>query len=79
MRPFIAALLGATAGLPALVHANTPQAMADPADAAAPVPVLSAPSSFADYVPYREPAASWPALDRATHATHDSTHEESMK
>lgn len=66
MRPFIAALLGAAASLPALVHATTPPVFPEPADATAPVPPLSAPSWFTDYVPYREPtASSWPALNRA--------------
>ncbi|MFM0077976.1 hypothetical protein [Paraburkholderia sediminicola] len=75
MRTFIAALLGATAVLPALVHA-TPQ-HSDPADAAASVPAVSVPSAFADYRPYREQKApTWQALNRAVagpsggHGTH---------
>ncbi|WP_236002532.1 hypothetical protein [Paraburkholderia elongata] len=64
MRTFIVALLGATAVLPALVHA-TP-ARPDPADAAASVPAVNVPSAFADYRPYREQKApSWQALNRA--------------
>ncbi|SOE98177.1 hypothetical protein SAMN05446635_6143 [Burkholderia sp. OK233] len=64
MRTFIAALLGATAVLPALVHATPPHP--DPADAAASVPVVNVPSVFADYRPYREQKApTWQALNRA--------------
>lgn len=64
MRTFIAALLGATACLPALAHA-TP-ILPDPADPAATVPAIDAPSALADYQPYREQQApSWPALNRA--------------
>ena len=64
MRTFIAALLGATAVLPALVHAiSLPP---DPADAAASVPAVNVPSAFADYRPYREQKApTWQALNRA--------------
>jgi hypothetical protein len=51
MRMSIAALLGAAALLPALVHATT---LPDPADAAASVPAISVPSAFADYQPYRD-------------------------
>jgi hypothetical protein len=61
---FIAALAGAAALLPALVHATT--ALADPTDAAASVPAVSVPSVFADYQPYRDQKApSWQALNRA--------------
>ncbi|MFM0076098.1 hypothetical protein PQQ86_33605 [Paraburkholderia sediminicola] len=64
MRTFIAALLGATAVLPALVHATPPNP--DPADAAASVPAVNVPSVFADYRPYREQKApTWQALNRA--------------
>lgn len=52
MRMFIAALLGASALLPALVHATT--TFPDPADAAASVPGVSVLSAFADYHPYRD-------------------------
>lgn len=66
MRIFIAALLGATAGLPALAHANATPVIADPTDAAASVPALNTPSFFADYRPYREQKApGWQALNRA--------------
>jgi hypothetical protein len=64
MRMFTAALLGAAAVLPTLVHA-TP-ALPDPADAAAPVPAVSVPSAFADYQPYRDQKApTWQELNRA--------------
>ncbi|NPT38306.1 hypothetical protein [Paraburkholderia xenovorans] len=64
MRTFIAALLGATACLPALVHATT--MFPDPADAAVSVPAVEAPSTLADYRPYREQqTAGWRALNRA--------------
>ncbi|MFM0729740.1 hypothetical protein PQQ52_04490 [Paraburkholderia sediminicola] len=64
MRTFIAALLGATAVLPALVHAMPTGP--DPADAAASVPAVSVPSAFSDYRPYREQKApTWQALNRA--------------
>lgn len=64
MRTFIAALLGATAVLPSLVHATSPHP--DPADAAASVPSVNVPSAFADYRPYREQKApTWQALNRA--------------
>ncbi|MCX4144537.1 hypothetical protein PQR70_08140 [Paraburkholderia madseniana] len=64
MRTFIAALLGATAVLPALVHAISP--LPDPADAAASVPAVNVPSAFADYRPYLEQKApTWQALNRA--------------
>jgi hypothetical protein len=63
MRTFIAALLGATACLPALAHA-TP-IFPDPTDPAAFVPAIDAPSALADYRPYREQQApSWQALNR---------------
>jgi len=61
---FIAALAGAAALLPALMHATT--ALADPTDAAASVPAVSVPSVFADYQPYRDQKApSWQELNRA--------------
>lgn len=64
MRTFIAALLGATAVVPALVHATSPRP--DPADAAASVPAVNVPPVFADYRPYREQKApSWQTLNRA--------------
>lgn len=64
MRMFIAALAGAAALLPALVHATT--ALPDPTDAAASVPAVSVPSVFADYQPYRDQKApSWQELNRA--------------
>lgn len=64
MRTFIAALLGATAVLPALVHAMPTRP--DPADAAASVPAVNVPSVFADYRPYREQKTpGWQALNRA--------------
>ena len=64
MRMFIAALLGASALLPALVHATiTPP---DPTDAAASVPAVSMPSAFADYQPYRDQKApTWQELNRS--------------
>lgn len=63
MRMSIAALLGAAALLPALVHATT---LPDPADAAASVPAVSMPSAFADYQPYRDQKApTWQELNRA--------------
>lgn len=64
MRMFIAALPGAAALLPALVLATT--ALPDPTDAAVSVPVVSVPSAFADYQPYREQKApTWQELNRA--------------
>jgi hypothetical protein len=64
MRTFIAALLGATAVLPALVHAMPTRP--DPADPAASVPAVNVPSVFADYRPYREQKTpGWQALNRA--------------
>ncbi|CAB3801935.1 hypothetical protein [Pararobbsia alpina] len=64
MRMFIAALLSAAALLPALVHATT--APPDPADTAAPVPAVSAPSAFAEYQPYRDQKApTWQELNQA--------------
>ncbi|MFM0238914.1 hypothetical protein [Paraburkholderia phytofirmans] len=83
MRTFIAALLGATACLPALAHSTSK--LPDPADPAAFVPVLDTPSVMADYRPYRDQQApSWPALNRAvTHpagragASHGSLHSSS--
>ncbi|WP_253958926.1 hypothetical protein [Paraburkholderia fungorum] len=64
MRTFIAALLGATAVLPALVHAMPTRP--DPADPAASVPAVNVPSVFADYRPYREQKTpGWQLLNRA--------------
>jgi hypothetical protein len=64
MRMFIAALLSAAALLPALAHATT--TFPDPTDAAASVPVVSVPSAFADYQPYRDQKApAWQELNRA--------------
>jgi hypothetical protein len=64
MRTFIAALLAATAVLPALVHAMSTRP--DPADPAASVPAVNVPSVFADYRPYREQKTpGWQALNRA--------------
>jgi hypothetical protein len=65
---YIAALSGAAALLPALVHATT--ALPDPTDSAASVPTVSVPSVFADYQPYRdEKAPSWQELNRAVMTT----------
>jgi hypothetical protein len=65
---FIAALAGAAALLPALVHATT--AFPDPTDATASVPTVSVPSVFADYQPYRDKKApSWQELNRAVTTT----------
>jgi hypothetical protein len=65
---FIAALSGAAALLPALVHATT--ALPEPTDSAASVPTVSVPSVFADYQPYRdEKAPSWQELNRAVMTT----------
>jgi hypothetical protein len=64
MRTFIAALLSATACLPALAHATS--IFPDPADPAASVPALDTSSVMAGYRPYRDQQApSWPALNRA--------------
>lgn len=64
MRMFIAALLGASALLPALVHATT--TFPDPTDAAALVPAVSVPSAFADYQPYRDQKApTWQEFNQA--------------
>jgi hypothetical protein len=65
---YIAALSGAAALLPALVHATT--ALPEPTDSAASVPTVSVPSVFADYQPYRdEKAPSWQELNRAVMTT----------
>ncbi|MFM0040671.1 hypothetical protein PQR05_12365 [Paraburkholderia sediminicola] len=70
MRTFIAALLGATAVLPALVHA-TPIGP-DPADSAASVPAVNVPSAFVGYRPFREQQApTWQALNRAVASSSD--------
>jgi len=64
MRTFIAALRGATAVLPALVHAMSTRP--DPADPAASVPAVNVPSVFADYRPYREQKTpGWQLVNRA--------------
>jgi hypothetical protein len=64
MQMFIAALLGAAALLPALVHATT--TFPDPTDAAASVPSVSVPFAFADYQPYRDSKApGWQELNRS--------------
>ncbi|WP_350357559.1 hypothetical protein [Paraburkholderia fungorum] len=64
MRMFIAALLGASALLPALVHATN--TLPDPTDAVASVPAVSVPSAFADYQPYRDQKApTWQELNRS--------------
>ncbi|MFY0590936.1 hypothetical protein ACOMWV_33660, partial [Burkholderia pseudomallei] len=63
MRKISAALLGASAAWPALVHATT--AFADPADAAASVPAIVAPSALDDYRRYRDDdGPNWPQLNR---------------
>jgi hypothetical protein len=64
MRTSIAAVLGATAVLPALVYAMSTRP--DPADPAASVPAVNVPSVFADYRPYREQKTpGWQLLNRA--------------
>ena len=64
MRMFIAALAGAAALLPTLVHATT--ALPDPTDAAASVPAVSVPSAFADYQPFQDQKApTWQELNQA--------------
>lgn len=64
MRMFIAALLGAAACLPALAFAAP--LFPDPANAAASVPALEAPSALAGYRPHRDqPSPGWQALNRA--------------
>ncbi|CAJ8901715.1 Uncharacterised protein [Burkholderia pseudomallei] len=63
MRKISAALLGASAAWPALVHATT--AFADPADAAASVPAIVAPFALDDYRRYRDDdGPNWPQLNR---------------
>ncbi|AOJ72134.1 MULTISPECIES: hypothetical protein [Burkholderia] len=64
MRKISAALLGASAAWPALVHATT--TFADPADAAASVPAIVAPSALDGYRRYRdEDGPTWQQLNRA--------------
>jgi hypothetical protein len=64
MRLISAALLGAAASLPTLVHAGT--TISDPADAAAPVPAITVPSAFDGYRRYSDADhASWQQLNRA--------------
>jgi hypothetical protein len=64
MRLIFAALLGAAASLPALVHAGT--TISDPADAAAPVPAITVPSAFDGYRRYSDADhASWQQLNQA--------------
>lgn len=85
MRTFLAALLGAAACVPALVHATL--ILPDPADAAASVPAADVPSLVAAYQPYRDqPAPSWQSLNGAvTHPSresgmdHGAHHEGAMK
>lgn len=63
MRLISAALLGAAACLPALVHATT--TIPDPADAAASVPAITVPSAFEGYHAYRDgDGPSWQQLNR---------------
>lgn len=64
MRLLSAALLGAAAGLPALVHATT--IIPDPTDAAAPVPAVAFPSALARYRSYSDAGnATWQQLNQA--------------
>ncbi|HGO6129134.1 MULTISPECIES: hypothetical protein [Burkholderia cepacia complex] len=64
MRLISAALLGAAASLPALVHATT--TMPDPTDAAASVPAVTAPAAFDGYRPYNDAAnPSWQQLNQS--------------
>ncbi|HHX4058133.1 TPA: hypothetical protein ACU967_005954 [Burkholderia contaminans] len=64
MRLIFAALLGAAATLPALVHATT--TIPDPTDAAASVPATTVPSAFEGYHPYRDgDGPTWQQLNRA--------------
>ncbi|KVD82525.1 hypothetical protein WS62_23075 [Burkholderia sp. ABCPW 14] len=63
MRKISAALLGASAAWPALVHATM---FADPADAAASVPAIVAPSALDGYRGYRDDdGPTWQQLNRA--------------
>ncbi|CAN7271099.1 hypothetical protein LJR230_001146 [Trinickia sp. LjRoot230] len=67
MRLIFAALLGAAASLPALVHATI--TIADPTDAAASVPAISARSAFDGYRPYNDAAnPTWQQLNQAVQA-----------
>ncbi|HTH75705.1 MAG TPA: hypothetical protein VL635_14995 [Trinickia sp.] len=64
MRLISAALLGAAASLPTLVHATI--MIPDPADAAARVPAISAPSAFDGYRPYNDADnPTWQQLNQA--------------
>lgn len=64
MRLISAALLGAAASLPTLVHATT--TIPDPTDAAASIPAISAPSAFDGYRPYNDADnPTWQQLNQA--------------
>lgn len=64
MRLISAALLGAAASLPTLVHATT--TIPDQTDAAASVPAISAPSAFNGYRPYNDADnPTWQQLNQA--------------
>lgn len=64
MRLISAALLGAAASLPTLVHGTTP--IPDPADPAASVPAIRVPSAFAGYRPYSDAGhPTWQQLNQA--------------
>lgn len=64
MRLIFAALLGAVASLPTLVHATTTPP--DPADPAASVPAISVPSAFAGYRRYKDADnPTWQQLNQA--------------
>ncbi|RQS71525.1 hypothetical protein DID96_12360 [Burkholderia sp. Bp8963] len=64
MRLIFAALFGAAATLPSLVHATT--TIPDPTDAAASVPAITVPSAFDGYQPYRDSdGPTWQQLNRA--------------
>jgi hypothetical protein len=68
MRLISAALLGAAASLPTLVHAMT--TIPDPADAAAPVPPITVPSTVDGYRPYDDSGrAAWRQLNQAVQDT----------
>ncbi|WP_272544865.1 hypothetical protein PPH94_019530 [Burkholderia cepacia] len=64
MRLISAALLGAAASLPTLVHATI--TLPDPTDAAASVPAISAPATFDGYRPYNDADnPTWQQLNQA--------------
>lgn len=64
MRLISAALLGAAAGLPVLVHATT--FIPDPTDASASVPTVAFPSALDGYRPYSDADnATWQQLNQA--------------